>query len=245
MRLTVIGCWAAYPRVNEACSGYLLEEGATRVLLDCGHSVYAKLGQYTGVDKLDAVVITHYHPDHYVDLYALAHAARNALYCGRRQARLNVFLPGGNAIFDYFASKEELRVYEIKAMDDGQVGDISLEFFAADHLMPGFAVKVSSARFQVFYSGDTMYNEGLVQASAGSDILLLETTMVEAEQQHAAKRGHMSTRDVAMWAHICQPGLLLATHFWEGYEPNQVEAELAQFYRGEFVMAREGLKIEI
>lgn len=245
MRLTVIGCWAAYPRQDEACSGYLLEENETRVLLDCGHSVCSKLGQYAGIDDLDAAVISHYHPDHFVDLYALSHAVRSALFRGIRKNPLQLFLPGDTHVFDYFARKEEVQVHEITDGGKGQAGELSLEFFSAHHLVPGFAVRASSLRSSLFYSGDTIYNENLVKSSSGADILLIETTMVEAEQEFAAKRGHMSTRDVAAWAHASQPQVLVATHFWEGYDPHQIERELSANYKDDFVMAHEGLRIEI
>lgn len=245
MKLTVIGCWAAYPKQNEACSGYLVEENETRVLLDCGHSVFSKLGQYTGINNLDAVVISHYHPDHYADLYALSHAVRSAIFRGIRKKPLPVFMPGGNQIFDYFAGKEELQVHEITDNGKDQAGDLKLEFFMAKHLVSGFSVKASSPQSSIFYSGDTTYNKNLVQSSVGADILLIETTMVAAEQEFAVNRGHMSTRDVVAWGRASQPQMLVATHFWEGYDPGQVEKELSALYSGNFVMAREGLRIEI
>lgn len=245
MNLIVIGCWAAYPRVNEACSGYLIEEGKTRVLLDCGHSVFSKLGQYTNINALDAVVISHYHPDHYADLYALSHAVRSAAFRGIRKRPLQVFLPGGTEAFDYFSRKPELQVSEIMEAGKDQVGELNLEFFKTTHLVPGFAVKVTSNHSSIFYSGDTTYNNNLVKASTGANLLLIETTMVAAEQEFAVDRGHMSTRDVVCWADTSRPNLLVATHFWDGYDPEQVRAELTTAYRGEFVLAHEGLKINI
>lgn len=245
MELIVIGCWAAYPDVNEACSGYLIRQGQTSILVDCGHSVFAKLGQYVPVAELDAVIISHLHPDHYIDLYALNHAVRSAVNHGKRRRPLQVFLPDKPIIFDYFAGKSELIVQKLEEGLKPQVGELQLEFFSTCHTEPGFAVKISAQDSALFYSGDTIYHNKLVEASSGVNLLLLETSMVEAEQEYALTRGHMSTRDVASWAGRNQPDLLVATHFWEGYDLAQIHSELAAGYEGEFVMAYEGLKVEL
>jgi ribonuclease BN (tRNA processing enzyme) len=245
MKLTVIGCWAAYPRVNQACSGYLIEQGGTRILMDCGHSVCSKLGLYTGIEKLDAVVISHYHPDHYGDLYALSHAVRSAIFRGIRKQPLQVYLPGESDAFKYFSGKSELQVNLINDRGIARTGELNLEFYQARHIIPGFAVKVSAHGSELFYTGDTTWDENLVRASAGVKALLIETTMVAAEQEFAVSRGHMSTQDVVKWGHTTCPQLLVATHFWEGYDPEQIEAELSVSYGGRFIMAREGLEIII
>jgi ribonuclease BN (tRNA processing enzyme) len=78
MRLTVLGSAASYADVGRACSGYLVEDGETRLLLDCGHGALANLGGVCDPRTLDAVFITHAHPDHVVDLYALQALLRYA-----------------------------------------------------------------------------------------------------------------------------------------------------------------------
>src|SRR3954447_4004773 len=80
MRLTVLGKSPSWQDANGACSGYLIEEKGTTVVLDCGNGVFSKLRRYRDYTRVDAVVISHLHADHFLDLvpfaYALTYAPR-------------------------------------------------------------------------------------------------------------------------------------------------------------------------
>ena len=80
MRLTVLGKSPSWQDADGACSGYLLEEEGTTVLLDCGNGVLSKLRRFRDYTNVDAVVISHLHADHFLDLvpfsYALTYAPR-------------------------------------------------------------------------------------------------------------------------------------------------------------------------
>src|ERR671932_2330240 len=80
MRLTVLGKSPSWQDAGGACSGYLIEEGDTAVVIDCGNGVFGKLRRFRDYTKVDAVVISHLHADHFLDLvpfaYALTYAPR-------------------------------------------------------------------------------------------------------------------------------------------------------------------------
>ena len=80
MRLTVLGKSPAWQDVDGACSGYLLEAEGTALLLDCGNGVFAKMRRFVDYVDVDAVVLSHLHADHFLDLvpfsYALTYAPR-------------------------------------------------------------------------------------------------------------------------------------------------------------------------
>ena len=82
MRLTVLGKSPSWQDADGACSGYLIEEDETAVLLDCGNGVFSKLRQRIDYGEVDAVVISHLHADHFLDLvpysYALTYAPRSS-----------------------------------------------------------------------------------------------------------------------------------------------------------------------
>ena len=63
-----------------ACSGYLVEEDGICLLVDCGNGVFGKLRRYRDYGAVDAVVISHLHADHFLDLvpysYALTYAPK-------------------------------------------------------------------------------------------------------------------------------------------------------------------------
>ena len=83
MRITVLGKSPAWQDAGGACSGYLLEEGAACALLDCGNGVFGKLRTVREYDQVDAIVITHMHADHFIDLIPYAFAL---VYAPRQQA---------------------------------------------------------------------------------------------------------------------------------------------------------------
>ena len=87
MRLTVLGKSPSWQDADGACSGYLIEEDGTTVLLDCGNGVFSKLRRFRDYTKVDAVVISHLHADHFLDLvpfsYALTYAPRQQPIAGR------------------------------------------------------------------------------------------------------------------------------------------------------------------
>ena len=80
MRITVLGKSPSWQDADGACSGYLIEEDGFHLLLDCGNGVFSKLRRFIDYVDVDAVVISHLHADHFLDLvpysYALTYAPR-------------------------------------------------------------------------------------------------------------------------------------------------------------------------
>ena len=91
MRITVLGKSPSWQDAGGACSGYLVEDGETSLLLDCGNGVFAKLRERVDYTDVDAVLISHLHADHFLDLvpyaYALTYAPRQQPVPGRRLSR--------------------------------------------------------------------------------------------------------------------------------------------------------------
>ena len=73
MRLTVLGKYGPFPAPGGATSGYLIEQGDTRVLFDCGSGVLTRLLAQCPLEQLDAVVLSHLHEDHVADMQVLAY----------------------------------------------------------------------------------------------------------------------------------------------------------------------------
>ncbi len=84
-RLVVLGSCGAWPEPGRACSGFVLEYGGVRIALDLGYGTLPRLLTLLGssaADGIDAVIVTHAHPDHMVDLHGLFRAR----WFGRRGA---------------------------------------------------------------------------------------------------------------------------------------------------------------
>src|SRR4051812_5651612 len=95
MRLTVLGKSPAWQDAGGACSGYLVEAGGTRVLVDCGPGVFGKLRAIADYRAVDAVVLSHLHADHVLDLVPFASGLRFGPGAG---ARPDLHVPPGGAL---------------------------------------------------------------------------------------------------------------------------------------------------
>ncbi len=244
MELIIIGCWAPYPPAGQACSGYLLKDEHTHILLDCGHGVVSQLGNYMDLGDIDTVIISHFHPDHYVDLYALRHYIRGAIYQGRRTKPLEVWLPGKpGEKFDYFASLPELEVRELKPGVCHSIGSLQIGFHKMLHTVTSFGIEINNGSSRIFYSGDTAFSEEVQRAAQNADILLLETSMMSKDSAYARQSLHLTTSEAAEIAQKSRAELLIATHFWPGYDIKTLEQEIRAIYKKELKMAYSGLHV--
>ena len=163
MRLTVLGKSPSWQDVDGACSGYLLEEGGTTVLLDCGNGVFAKMRRFVDYVDVDAVVISHLHADHILDLvpfsYALTYAPRQQPVAVDRwpgtdhPARPRLYAPPGAR--DHFRHVCELwgndalveNAFHLEEYDPTasiEIGPMGISFSEVPHFVDTFAVSVRS-----------------------------------------------------------------------------------------------------
>lgn len=247
MLLRIIGYWAPYPRAGQACPGYLVSSGDSHLLLDCGHGVCSQLARWLPAEKLGAVVITHFHPDHYIDLFAIRHIIRAAMFTGTRQKPLPVYMPTEpDYHYQSFAAMEkELQVLPLHDNSNFTVGPMQVKAFPVDHPIPAWGVKVGCQNRSLVYTSDTSYHQQLVEQIQGTDLLLCEASLRLADGAVAAQLGHMTTADAGRLAREGGAKTLLATHFWPEYELEVLQEEIEQEYNGKIIMADQDLTVPI
>lgn len=231
LRVEVLGCWAPYPRPEEACSGYLVTVGETRILLDCGHGVFGRLAGVTDFRTLSAVFISHFHPDHCADLPALRHAVKGALKDGRRRDRLAVYAPGKpEEDFARLASWDDaFAVCRLEDCTGGTitVGPVRVTWAPGEHPVPSFALSCSAGGRRLVYTGDTAFREEMVAFAAGADLLLAEASGLEKDMDYV--RGtHMTASQAGELARRAQAGRLSLTHLYPEYDVARLKAEAAR-----------------
>src|SRR3990167_3452984 len=102
MRVVALGTCASYPGPGNACSGWLVQEGETNLLVDCGTGILANLQQVLPLTQITAIVISHMHADHFIDLIPLRYAFNYGLAPG--SPRPLIFLPPeGIAVLEHMA----------------------------------------------------------------------------------------------------------------------------------------------
>ena len=261
MKLTVLGGSAAAPNPGDACAGYLLTNEDTTLLLDCGSGVVSRLRQHANARDLSAIVISHLHSDHTLDLVALRYTLRYAPGA-RRQAPVPLYLPpGGRAFLDRLAEafqdgnesdqrfwEEVLAPREYDPDAPLAVGSLALRFAPMPHYIPVWAIRVEERATgrALTYSADTGPEGPLATLAAGSDLLLCEATLLQqAPDQSPAQHGHLTAAEAGQIAAAAGVGRLVLTHLWAelGFERYLADARAA--FPGEVARAQAGAVFDV
>jgi len=174
MKITTIGWWGAYPNAGEATSGYLLESEGFSVLIDCGSGVLAQLQQYTTLQSIDAVVLSHYHSDHVADLGCLQYASRILMDLGRRKQPLQIYGHAEDKYFDALNYLQYSTGYAVDTQTTLQLGPLKFNFCSNIHPDPCYSMRIEENDLAFVYISDTGYTDALVQFAHRADLLLCE-----------------------------------------------------------------------
>lgn len=241
MKLTIIGCHGAYPVKNGATSGYLLEEGNTRVLLDCGSGVLSQLQNVIDLKELDGVVLTHYHPDHCADLGCLQYAVMLDILTGRRRKDFAAWGPGNENKLSY---ENYCKGYSYENQPHFQIGDLEFEVNLNQHEIPSYAVKAKGRSEGVLvYSGDTNYYDGLAEFAGKADLLLCEASLYACQKGDVW--GHMCSSEAGEVAVKAEVSGLCLTHFPHYGEIRNLQEEAEKVYQGNIILAEPGMRLNI
>ncbi len=241
MKLTVIGCFGAYPEPDGATSGYLLEADGTRILVDCGSGVLARLQTVLPLPALDALVVSHYHPDHDADLGCLHHAAMIDMLLRRRSTPLAAWGPDG---LDRLTYGEYCTGDSYLPELSFDIGAFHVEAHANIHEIPSYALRFTAGGKALVYSGDTGYDEALADFARGADLFLCESSFYAA-QAAIAKDMHLTSAQTGILAQKAGVGQLLLTHFPHFGDIKQLRAEASEQYTGDLMLAARGMQITI
>jgi ribonuclease BN (tRNA processing enzyme) len=220
MRLTVFGGCGAWPAAGQACSGYLLERDGFRLLLDPGYAVLPRLLEVVDAAAVDAVVVSHRHPDHCADLNPLLRA--RALGHGPADP-LPVFAPAGavDAVLALDSMRALSTALELAVLDDGgsvRIGPFELTAALLPHHVPNLGVRITAGTATFAYSGDAGPDPALVELARGADLLLIEATYPNTVP--AEDRGLLcSAVEAAEQGAAAGARRIVLTHFWPGLDP--------------------------
>jgi ribonuclease BN (tRNA processing enzyme) len=229
MRLTVLGNNGPYPGPGGACSGYLVEEGGTTVLLDCGNGVVSRLQKFTGIDTLGGIVVSHLHSDHMSDLMVLRYAIDIMLDKGTLNKPLRLYSPSGpEETFRGLLYKNVYEIVEVNEEARAEIGQLKFSFRRMEHPVPTYAVKIEGGGKTLVYSGDTSYNQGLIDFAGDCDLLLCECALMEMDR--GENPVHLTASECGTIAKLASVKRLMITHLWPGYDANEVLNEVKTRY---------------
>jgi ribonuclease BN (tRNA processing enzyme) len=264
MRLTVLGKSPSWQDVGGACSGYLVEEKGVAILIDCGNGVFSKLRRFRDYTEVDAVVISHLHADHILDLipyaYALTYAPRQQPVPVDRwpgtdsPARPRLYAPQpARKIFRQVVGawgKEELieNAFELVEYDERtkvEVGPIRVRFQEVPHFTRTYAMCLSSTNGggRIAYGADSRPTDELTDFAWNSDLLLIEATLPRPER--TGERGHLTPSEAGEHGRAANVKRLVLTHISDELDEERARAEAAATFGRPVEVAREGAVYEV
>jgi ribonuclease BN (tRNA processing enzyme) len=245
MRLIVLGCSGSGPGPDSPASGYLVEAGDARLVLDLGNGTFGALQRHLDPWELDAVAFSHLHPDHCADFASLVvhrrYHPRPPYDPAARPLPVHAPAEAPDRFAAAYAPSAAERaetdltdVFTFYALADGSdayVGNATLTARRVDHLCEAYALRVDADGRSLVYSGDTGPCAALVELARGADVLLCEATWphVSVEWEEPPPGVHLSGRQAGEHAAAAGVGKLLITHVpaWNDGDELLAEAKAA------------------
>jgi ribonuclease BN (tRNA processing enzyme) len=241
--------------MDRACSAYLIEDGDFAFSLDFGTGAFANMRRHRDYDKLDAVVISHMHADHFLDLIPLRYAVRYG--SKRRSDRLPVWMPPGGiamlrSITNAFANEgngdfldEAFDLKEFNPAEPLPIGPGRLRFAPTTHYITSFAIRYERNGTSITYSADTAPDARVVELARDTDLFLCEATLLANEKEIGGIRGHSSSKEAAQMAADAGVKRLVLTHYPQDATPADLDEGARTIYKGHILVADDHTIIDV
>ncbi|GAA0208674.1 MBL fold metallo-hydrolase [Saccharothrix mutabilis subsp. mutabilis] len=239
----VLGGCGAYPEPGRACSGFLVEWDGFRVVLDLGYATLPRLLDHCPDGDVDAVVITHEHPDHCVDLHGLFRLR----HYGPATARLPLYCPPG--VLTRLAALEPevplTAVFDVHELPGRhRVGPFTLTGVPLPHYVPNAGVRLEADGVAIAYTGDTGPTPALADLGRDADLYIVDATDRVGETAQPC-RNLLTAAEAGHWATRAGARRLVLTHFWPGNDRAAAVAAARAEFTGEVLTAEEDLLVPL
>jgi ribonuclease BN (tRNA processing enzyme) len=246
MRFRVLGGRGAWPTKARGCSGYLLESAGFSLLIDPGYGTLLALFELIDPTRVDAVIVSHGHPDHCADLNPLlrcralrdepAVALSTYALPGALDAVLALDRPGMlDAAIDRRDFAAGARV---------SIGPYEIDTYSLPHFVPSAGMRIRAEGQVVAYTGDTGPSDALVDLARDADLFVADSSFTDAVPADSAP--YLSSAALAAaTAGRADAARLLLTHLMPE-TPNEAALEsAARHYGGPINVAQPGLDVRL
>lgn len=248
MRVTVIGCSGSFPGPDSPASCYLVEAEGFSLLLDLGSGAMGSLQRYHDMRRVDAIALSHLHPDHCLDIcpYWVARTYHPA----GPQPRIPVFAPDGAADHLAKAYTPEPNHAILDSFDfrpigrpPFEIGPFQVTTALMNHPVEAYGLRVEHNGKALAYSGDTGHCDELVRLADGADVFLCEASFIEGPNPPDM---HLTGREAGEHAARAGAHTLVLTHLLPWNDPDRSLSEAKDSgFRGDVVLARPGLSYDL
>lgn len=248
MELTVLGASGTWPNAETATSGYLVQNDGFNLWMDAGTGTLANLQQHIDLSEIHAILISHEHPDHFVDLYPCFYAWH---YGELGEPGLPVFVPTDFtqkladlvSIDSQVVMRTAFSFTELAPGEAFEVGPFAVKTEPMAHLgLPALGFRISSNGSVLAYTGDTGPTHHVEELARDADVLLSEATWQDRDDLLPF---HLSSRQAAIHAREAGAGELVLTHIWPTLDHEVSREQAAEEYDGPIRSAVEGMRLGV
>jgi ribonuclease BN (tRNA processing enzyme) len=251
LTLTVIGCSGSVPGPQSAASCYLVEADDFRLVMDLGSGALGPLQRHCAISDIDAVLLSHLHPDHCIDVLPL-YVARTYGPEGRLP-RLPVYGPagaGGDLARAYPGGRDPEQeafggAFAFADLAPGRtsIGPLDVTVARMAHPVPTWGIRIEHGGRAVVYSADTGPCESLVELARGADLFLCEASYVDEDTNPPDL--HLTGAEAG--EHAARAGVrrLVLTHIPPWFDPTDALAAAGKTFDGPIELARPGSSYQV
>ena len=250
MRLTVVGCSGSLPGPDSSASCYLVEHDGFFLVLDLGSGALGTLQRHVRPADIGAVLVSHLHADHCLDLCPMYVALRYAPdQDTRRSGPLPVYGPPGTAeriASAYDASADDLAaVIDFREVRPGslRIGPFDVTCVLTAHPVDCYAVRLEAGGRVLVYTADTGPSRDVEALAAGADLLLAEASFVSGADNRANL--HLTGRQAGEMARRARVGRLVVTHVPPWHRRSDALAEASAEFDGPCSVAEPEAVLEV
>lgn len=248
MKLVVLGSGTCVPSLKRNAPGYYLEAEGRRILVDCGSGTLLQLERAGKSYKdIEAVFITHRHPDHFADLMPLIHALL-ATPKFIRDKDLTIFTPTGfkeyydRAIAPLLGTPRDFSIQVAEISDKLDYDPFHIITADTVHSDDSIAYRFESGNKSIVFTGDTDYDQGIIALSQNADLLVADCSFPDSMKA----RGHLSAKECGLVAKKAGVKKLLLSHIYPAGSPDSDRVrESREVFGGHVVLAEDLMEIDI
>lgn len=252
MKVTILGNSAPYAGRGRACSGYLLRSEGGSVLVDCGPGVVARLQDHIDLGDISAIVLSHFHADHFADLLTLKYAVQLGKGTGVYDDPIPLFIPreGSTKFLETYITDGYLQYFDVNIIFDGAryvIEDQVFSFTRVTHAVPAYGMRVHEAGSEdrvYAYSADTGKDEAVYRVAKDAEVFMCEASWQDASPRNSAV-GHLSAREAGEIAKASGVNRLILTHLFPEHDPAVSEREASEAFGRKVIVGVEGETYEI
>jgi len=248
MKLIVLGSGTCVPSLTRNSPGYCLEAEGCMVLVDCGSGTLLQLERAgKSYKEIDAIFITHRHPDHFADLMPLIHALFYTPGFKRRKD-LHIVASAGfisyyeKAVASILGPPQDFSIHMTEIDDKFDLGPFNVFAKKTVHSPDSLAYRFEHDDRSAVFTGDADYEQGLITFSKKAGLLIADCSFPDAEKV----KGHLTSGECGLIAQKAGVRKLLLSHIYPSDIPDTGRVSEAQgVYKGEVILAEDLMQIEI